>query len=59
MDEIDAKKAMTTFGKIAEESEKERFQLKRSRQAQIAQRLMKIKEEVYRLDKELHNNQVK
>ena len=30
-EEIDAKKAMNTFGKIAEESEKERFMLKRSR----------------------------
>ena len=31
-EEIDPKKAMTTFNKIAEENEKERFQLKRSRQ---------------------------
>jgi hypothetical protein len=30
-EEIDPKKAMNTFSKIAEESEKERFQLKRSR----------------------------
>lgn len=56
-DEIDPKESMTTFNKIAEEHEKERFQLQRSRQAQVAYRIAKIKEELYKLDKELQSNQ--
>jgi len=36
VEEIDSKKALTTFNQIGEEHEKERFQLKRSRQTYIA-----------------------
>eukprot|EP00347_Sterkiella_histriomuscorum_P022022 403331958 len=55
-EDIDTKKSINTFNKIAEDHEKERFQIKRSRQAQIGQRLHRIREEIYRLEKELNNN---
>lgn len=48
---------MNTFNKIAEDNDKERFQIKRSRQAQISNRVMRIKEEIYKLEKELNQSQ--
>ncbi|CDW72269.1 UNKNOWN [Stylonychia lemnae] len=54
-EDIDPKKSLSEFTKIADSHEKERFVLKRSRQAQIGQRLMRIREEIYRLEKELNN----